>query len=146
MITITVANDGRVMRIGYQDKVLPKGAIEVDAIPTEPTVDETEVAVLYYLDGELVWKVEDAPPMPEPEPQPEPEPPNPSEMRRQAYQLEVDEKSISYVGYKADAVKARKDGNDELAEQYEAIADSILEQIGKKKAEIRERYPDEATQ
>lgn len=80
----------------------------------------------------------------QPAPQPTP-PPMPSELRRKAYQLEVDEKSISYVGYKADAHKARKDGNEALAEQYEAIADSILEQIGEKKAEIRERYPDEVT-
>lgn len=92
MITITVAEDGRVTRIGYQDKVLPKGAIAVDAIPAESETDETQVAVLYYTNGALEWRIEAAPPMPEPEPE-EPHKPTAeeiTEMRKAAYVQRVD--------------------------------------------------------
>ena len=74
MLTITHDKDGRVMRVGYRDETLPKGAIEVGAIPQEPTLEEGKACELYYKNGAFVWRIFDAPPMPEPIPEPTPEP------------------------------------------------------------------------
>ena len=96
MITITPNADGRVMRIGYADKALPKGAIEVKEIPQEPTLAEGKACELVWDGKALAWRIFDAPPMPEPEPIHEPEEPQPptrdevEAMRQEAYRLRVD--------------------------------------------------------
>lgn len=94
MITITPSKDGRVMRVGYADKTLPKGAIEVAEIPTEPTLDEGKDCELWWDGKALEWRIFDAPPMPEPIPEPEePAPPTHAEieaLRAAAYRDRVD--------------------------------------------------------
>lgn len=97
MVTITPNKDGRVMRIGYADKALPKGAIEVGSIPQEPTLEEGKACELYYDKGALVWRIFDAPPPPQEEyTEPayeEPTPPTRAEieaLRAAAYRDRVD--------------------------------------------------------
>jgi hypothetical protein len=132
MITITPNADGRVMRIGYADRALPKGAIEVASIPQEPTLEEGKACELYWNGKALEWRIFDAPPPPEPEPIPEPEEPQPpteeelAEMRRQAYVAECDPYSMAYVGYMLE-------GDEDKAMSARA---SYLE----RKAEIRKRF------
>jgi hypothetical protein len=133
MITITHDKDGRVMRIGYADKALPKGAIEVAEIPQEPTLEEGKACELYYEKGALVWRIFDAPPPPEPEPIPEPEEPKPptneeiSQMRQSAYEAECDPYLVAYQGY--------------LVEGDTAKAESARKAYLKAKAEVRKRLP-----
>lgn len=128
MITITPNTDGRVMRIGYADKALPKGAIEVAEIPTEPTLAEGKACELYWTGKALEWRIYDAPPMPEPEPIPEPPEPEPvdtAELRRAAYEAECDQYLIAYQGY--------------LLEGNTAAAENCRKAYLAKKTEIRRR-------
>lgn len=91
MITITPNKDGLVVRIGYRDETLAEGAIEVSSIPDIPETANDEAADLYWIDGNLIWKVTAVPP-PEPEPE-EPHIPTAeeiTEMRKSAYISRVD--------------------------------------------------------
>ena len=132
MITITPNYDGRVMRIGYRDTTLPKGAIEVKEIPQEPTLDEGKACELYWNGKALEWRIVDAPPPPEPEPIPEPEEPQPpteeelSELRRLAYEAEADRYLIAMSGYE---VEGKTEEAENCRKAYLA-----------KKAEIRARF------
>lgn len=97
MLTITPNKDGRVMRVGYADRALPKGAIEVAEIPQEPTLDEGKACELWWTGKALAWRVYDVelpsePPYEPTEPT-EPQPPSRDEveaMRQEAYRLRVD--------------------------------------------------------
>ena len=97
MITITSNADGRVMRIGYRDETLPKGAIEVDAIPQEPMLAEGKACELIWDGKALSWRVYDVELPTEPPTEPteptEPQPPTRDEveaMRQEAYRNRVD--------------------------------------------------------
>lgn len=106
MITITPNADGRVMRVGYHDKALPKGAIEVAEIPQEPTLAEGKACELWWTGTALEWRIYDAPPMPveeyrEPTYEEPTEPTNEelAEERKRAYEAECDQYLIAYQGY-----------------------------------------------
>jgi hypothetical protein len=133
MLTITHDKDGRVMRVGYRDATLPKGAIEVAEIPQEPTLEEGKACELWWTGTALEWRIYDAPPPPEPEPIPEPEEPKPptneeiSQMRQEAYVAECDPYLVAYQGY--------------LVEGDTAKAESARLAYLKAKAEVRKRLP-----
>lgn len=134
MLTITHDKDGRVMRIGYADKALPKGAVEVGAIPTEPTLEEGKACELYWNGKALEWRIFDAPPIPQEEyTEPiyeEPQPPTNeeiSQMRQTAYEAECDSLLIAWMGYTAE-------GDTEKAE-------SARKAYLRAKAEVRKRLP-----
>ena len=134
MLTITHDKDGRVMRVGYADKALPKGAIEVASIPQEPTLEEGKACDLYYEKGALVWRIFDAPPPPQEEYQEptyeEPQPPTNEEisaLRQSAYEAECDQLLIASLGYTAE-------GDTERAE-------SARKAYLRAKAEVRKRLP-----
>ena len=94
MITITPSKDGRVMRVGYADATLPKGAIEVAEIPAEPTLDEGKACELVWDGKALAWRIYDVDLPSEPPTEPtEPIPPTREEveaMRQEAYRVRVD--------------------------------------------------------
>lgn len=92
MITATI-KDGRVMRVGYNDATLPKGAIEVGAIPQEPTLEEGKACELVWDGKALAWRVYDVELPTEPTEPTEPQPPTREDveaMRQEAYRLRVD--------------------------------------------------------
>lgn len=134
MITITPNKDGRVIRVGYADATLPKGAIEVARIPTEPTLAEGKACELYYEKGALVWRIFDAPPPPQEDYQEptyeEPPPPTNEEislLRQSAYEAECDQYQRAYLGYTLE-------GDTEKAE-------SARKAYLRAKAEVRKRLP-----
>ena len=133
MVTITPNKDGRVMRVGYADKALPKGAIEVASIPQEPTLAEGKACELWWTGKALEWRIFDAPPPPVEEYQEptyeEPPPTNEeiSQMRQSAYEAECDQLLIASLGYEAE-------GDTEKAE-------SARRAYLKAKAEVRKRLP-----
>lgn len=134
MITITPSKDGRVMRVGYADKALPKGAIEVSAIPQEPILAEGKACELYWNGKALEWRIYDAPPPPVEEYQEptyeEPKPPTNeeiSQMRQEAYEAECDKYQRAYLGYTLE-------GDTEKAE-------SARKAYLRAKAEVRKRLP-----
>lgn len=134
MITITPSKDGRVMRVGYADATLPKGAIEVAEIPQEPTLEEGKACALYWTGKALEWRIFDAPPPPQEEHQEpiyeEPAPPTNeeiSQMRQEAYEAECDSLLTAYLGY--------------TAEGDEIKAESARKAYLRAKAEVRARLP-----
>jgi hypothetical protein len=134
MITITPNADGRVMRVGYRDETLPKGAIEVAEIPQDPTLEEGKACELYWTGKALEWRIFDAPPPPQEEyTEPtyeEPAPPTNEEislMRQSAYEIECDKYQRAYLGYTLE-------GDTEKAE-------SARRAYLKAKAEVRKRLP-----
>ena len=93
MITITHDKDGCVRRVGYADKALPKGAIEVAEIPTEPMLAEGKACELIWDGKALAWRVYDVDVPTEPTEPTEPQPPTREEveaMRQEAYRTRVD--------------------------------------------------------
>lgn len=134
MLTITHDKDGRVMRIGYADTTLPKGAIEVGAIPAEPTLDDGKACELYWNGKALEWRIFDAPPPPveeytEPTYE-EPAPPTNEEisaLRQSAYEQECDKYQRAYLGYTLEGDAAK--------------AESARRAYLKAKAEVRRRLP-----
>lgn len=142
MITITPSKDGRVMRVGYADATLPKGAIEVAEIPSAPTLDEGKACELFWNGKALEWRIFDAPPMPEPEPEPteptEPQPPTRDEveaMRQEAYRLRVDP-----ITCEISRLRDMGGTEDEIAEAMERRA----QEVARIKAELP--YPEEVDQ
>lgn len=134
MLTITPSKDGRVMRVGYRDETLPKGAIEVGAIPAEPTLEEGKACELWWNGKALEWRIFDAPPPPQEEPtEPtyeEPKPPTNEEisaLRQTAYEAECDSLLIAWMGY--------------TAEGDETKAESARKAYLRAKAEVRKRLP-----
>lgn len=134
MLTITPNADGRVMRVGYRDETLPKGAIEVGAIPTEPTLDDGKACELWWDGKALEWRIFDAPPPPVEEYQEptyeEPQPPTNEEIaeeRKRAYTEECDPYLVAYQGY--------------LVEGDTAKAESARKAYLRAKAEVRARLP-----
>lgn len=96
--------------------------IEVTSIPTP-----TETQHLEYVNGRVV-AVENV---------------SNEELRQQAYEAEVDRLVIRHNSYRAEAEYAEASGETlAVRNKFKAIADGLLAEIAKKKAEIRERYPD----
>lgn len=104
-----------------------EGFLTTETIPAVPDFGEGNAAHLYYLNGELAWKsvpialIENGVEVNHNA--------SASELRRQAYEAECDPYSMAYVGY--------------MLEGNEAAAATCKTAYLTKKAEIRERIPDE---
>lgn len=92
MKTITIDDTGRVVRLGWQDKTLPHGAVEVGDIPEPPEATETEHPEARFSEGKIIWEMKPNPDAPEvpPEPKPEPTREEVRAARAEAYRAEVD--------------------------------------------------------
>lgn len=128
MITILTNKTGKVIRIGFNDKTIPNGAVEVAEIPEPPEVKDYESAELYYKDGVFEYKIESFP-VEEVQIEAEFEIKNTQEdLRREEYCLRADKYLMAYNGYMLE-------GDIESAEKMRVL-------YLQTKNEIRELYPD----
>lgn len=127
MITVMTNKTGKVIRIGFNDKTLPNGAVEVSEIPEPPEVKDYESAELYYKDGVFEYKIESFP-VEEVQIEIEDEIKKSQEdLRREEYCLRADKYLIAYNGYMLE-------GDVESAEKMRVL-------YLQTKNEIRELYP-----